>query len=229
MERLIEHFAGIADNEGATVETGGLGDDRRAADGSVRDGLSLLDQAIAHGAGRVSEEQVRDMLGLADRARVFDLFDAVMSGNIGSALDQMAEQYALGADPVMILGDMLELTHWLTRLKLAPETEFGPAVSETERVRGGTMAKGLSMATLTRSWRCCSKASAKPVRRRRPFRPPRWFWCVLPMPPNCRARSTHWKRCATVRLHPARAAAAVVAVPANNPPAVLPRRWYKRR
>jgi len=129
----------------------------RAADGSVRYGLSLLDQAIAHGAGQVSEEQVRDMLGLADRARVFDLFDAVMKGEINAALKMMADQYAVGADPVVVLQDMLELTHWLTRLKLAPDSAMGAAVSETERVKGGEMAKGLSMAVLTRAWQMLLK------------------------------------------------------------------------
>ncbi|HXP96708.1 MAG TPA: DNA polymerase III subunit gamma/tau [Telmatospirillum sp.] len=157
MDVLHAHFAAIAEKEGASIEPAALALICRAADGSVRDGLSLLDQAIAHGAGLVSEEQMRDMLGLADRARVFDLFDAVMTGDLASALDQMAEQYAVGADPVVILQDMLELTHWLTRLKLAPEMADAAGVSETERVKGGAMAKGLSMATLTRAWQMLLK------------------------------------------------------------------------
>jgi DNA polymerase-3 subunit gamma/tau len=97
------------------------------------------------------------MLGLADRARVFDLFDAVMRGDIREALQQMAEQYAVGADPAVVVQDMLELTHWLTRLKLAPEMSDATGVSETERVRGGEMAKGLSMAALTRAWQMLLK------------------------------------------------------------------------
>ncbi len=157
MEVLEKHFSTIAEKEGAEIEPGALALICRAADGSVRDGLSLLDQAIAHGAGRVGEDQVRDMLGLADRARVFDLFDAVMMGDIVAALDQMADQYAQGADPVVVLQDMLDLTHWLTRLKLAPESAAGPGASETERVRGGEMAKGLSMAALTRTWQMLLK------------------------------------------------------------------------
>jgi DNA polymerase-3 subunit gamma/tau len=157
MDVLHAHFAAIAEKEGASIEPAALALICRAADGSVRDGLSLLDQAIAHGAGLVSEEQMRDMLGLADRARVFDLFDAVMTGDLASALDQMAEQYAVGADPVVILQDMLELTHWLTRLKLAPDMADAAGVSETERVKGGAMAKGLSMATLTRAWQMLLK------------------------------------------------------------------------
>ncbi|MDR3439187.1 DNA polymerase III subunit gamma/tau [Telmatospirillum sp.] len=157
MDVLQAHFSGIAEKEGASIEPAALALICRAADGSVRDGLSLLDQAIAHGAGQVSEAQVRDMLGLADRACVFDLFDAVMKGDVGTALGLMTGQYAVGADPVVILQDMLELTHWLTRLKLAPDMADAIGVSETERVRGGAMAKGLSMATLTRAWQMLLK------------------------------------------------------------------------
>ncbi|MTJ81173.1 MAG: DNA polymerase III subunit gamma/tau [Telmatospirillum sp.] len=157
MDVLQAHFTGIAEKEGATIDPSALALICRAADGSVRDGLSLLDQAIAHGAGVVSEQQVRDMLGLADRARVFDLFEAVMKGDIRAALGQLADQYAVGADPAVILQDMLELTHWLTRLKLAPDLAEAAGVSETERVRGGALAKGLSMATLTRAWQMLLK------------------------------------------------------------------------
>jgi len=158
IEVLEKHFTSIADKEGAEIDPNGLAMICRAADGSVRDGLSLLDQAIAHGAGKVSEEQVRDMLGLADRARVFDLFDAVMKGDIASALKMMADQYAVGADPVVVIQDMLELTHWLTRLKLAPDSaSSSAAASETERVRGAEMAKALSMAVLTRAWQMLLK------------------------------------------------------------------------
>ena len=157
MEVLEKHFSAIAEKENAQIEPSAMALICRAADGSVRDGLSLLDQAIAHGAGTVSEEQVRDMLGLADRARVFDLFDAVMKGDITPALKMMTDQYAVGADPVVIIQDMLEMTHWLTRLKLAPESATSAAVSETERVKGGEMAKTLSMATLTRVWQMLLK------------------------------------------------------------------------
>ncbi len=158
MEVLERHFAAIAEQEGARIAPPALAMIARAADGSVRDGLSLLDQAIAHCAGEVGEEQVRDMLGLADRARVFDLFDSVMKGDVAAALRQIAEQYAVGADPVIVLQDMLELTHWLTRLKVAPDQpDLLAAASETERVRGRRMADGLSMAVLTRSWQMLLK------------------------------------------------------------------------
>lgn len=157
MEVLARHFEGIAAKEGAEIAPAALKLIARAADGSVRDGLSLLDQAISHGAGQVSEAQVRDMLGLADRARVFDLLDAVMKGEIPAALAQIADQYAAGADPAVILQDMLELTHWLTRLKVTPDAGDSLGASETERVKGGEMAKGLSLAALTRAWQMLLK------------------------------------------------------------------------
>ncbi|CAA7615044.1 DNA polymerase III subunits gamma and tau [Candidatus Terasakiella magnetica] len=157
MDVLAAHFAAIAVQENAEIAPGALRLIARAADGSVRDGLSLLDQAISHGAGAVSEEQVRDMLGLADRARVFDLLDAVMKGEVASALEQMEAQYAAGADPAVVLQDMLELVHWLTRLKVTPDTADSSAASETERVRGGQMATGLSLAALTRAWQMLLK------------------------------------------------------------------------
>ncbi|HIJ39313.1 MAG TPA: DNA polymerase III subunit gamma/tau, partial [Rhodospirillaceae bacterium] len=111
--------------------------------------------------GQVSESQIREMLGLADRARIFDLFEAVMRGDIAAGLAQMAEQYAAGADPVVILQDLLEVTHWLTRLKLAPDAANGPLVPETERIRGGSMASAMSMANLVRAWQILLKGLAE--------------------------------------------------------------------
>jgi len=157
-ETLSAHFRRITDAEGATVDDAALALLARAADGSVRDGLSLLDQAIAHGSGTVTEIQVRDMLGLADRALVFDLFDAVMQGDIATALNILGEQYTAGADPVVVLNDMLELTHWLTRLKVTPQSVTDPMAAETERVRGRDMANRLSVAVLTRTWQMLLKA-----------------------------------------------------------------------
>ena len=156
-EVLEKHFASVAQKESAVIAPEAIALIARAADGSVRDGLSLLDQAIAHGGGQVSTEQVRDMLGLADRARVFDLFEAVMKGDTKSALDQMANQYALGVDPAALLADLLEVTHWLTRVKLAPGGAADPGIPEAERVKGGALAAGLNMAALTRAWQMLLK------------------------------------------------------------------------
>jgi len=156
-QTLAEHFATIAQKENAQITPEALTLIARAADGSVRDGLSLLDQAIAHCAGEVGEEQVRDMLGLADRAQTFDLLDSVFKGDIKGALASVAEQYKAGADPVVMLQDMLELVHWLTRLKVSPDAAEAGMVSETERVRGAEMAGALNMAALSRAWQMLLK------------------------------------------------------------------------
>ncbi|MFP6741613.1 MAG: DNA polymerase III subunit gamma/tau, partial [Alphaproteobacteria bacterium] len=129
----------------------------RAADGSVRDGLSILDQAIAHSGGAVEEAALRDMLGLADRAQVFDLFEALMAGEAGRALDELARQYGAGVDPVVVLQDLLELSHWLTRVKVVPDATEGVAVAETERRRGADLAQRLPMAVLARTWQMLLK------------------------------------------------------------------------
>ncbi len=167
--QLIEHFRGIAEREGAEVEDEALALIARAAEGSVRDGLSLLDQAIAHVGGPdapgapgapgtiVAAESVRAMLGLADRARVIDLFDQLMAGDIKSALAVMRELYDAGADPTVVLGDLLELSHWLTTVKLVPEAADDVTVSETERRRGREMAARLEMPTLARCWQMLLK------------------------------------------------------------------------
>jgi DNA polymerase-3 subunit gamma/tau len=155
---LHKLFAGISKREGASVEDGALALIARAADGSARDGLSILDQAISQAAGKqVSEGAVRDMLGLADRALVFDLFESVMSGDVKKALDLLADQYAAGASPVVVLQDLLELVHWLTRMKVAPDGASDPALAETERTRGVAMAGKLGMPVLTRSWQMLLK------------------------------------------------------------------------
>ncbi|MGB0748626.1 MAG: DNA polymerase III subunit gamma/tau [Magnetospiraceae bacterium] len=154
---LAAHFKKVADLEGATIEDDALTLIARAADGSVRDGLSLLDQAIAHGGGTANADQVRSMLGLADRAQTFDLFDQVMEGKAPEALAMVAEQYRSGADPEEILRDLLNLTHWLTRLKLAPAAGQSAEVPETERARGQKIAERLSLAALTRTWQMLLK------------------------------------------------------------------------
>ena len=154
---LAAHFEAVAAKENAEIEGAAIRLIARAADGSVRDGLSLLDQAIAHGAGAVSEAEVRDMLGLADRERVFELFAAVMKGETAIALDLLDEQYRVGADPIMLLQDMLELTHWLTRVKLVPAVADEPGIPEIERRLGREMTAELAMPELTRAWQMLLK------------------------------------------------------------------------
>jgi len=154
---LVAHFQFVAEKENAEIAEGAIRLIARAADGSVRDGLSLLDQAIAHGGGAVGEAEVRDMLGLADRERVFELFAAVLKGETASALDLLGEQYRAGADPIAVLEDMLELTHWLTRVKLVPAVASDPGIPEIERRQGQQMTVQLSMPELTRAWQMLLK------------------------------------------------------------------------
>jgi len=156
-EELVKHLAKITETEGCKAEDGALKLIARAAEGSVRDSLSLLDQAIAHGAGDVSEGQVRDMLGLADRAQVLDLFEQLMKGEIADALVTLRSQYNNGADPQVVLNDLLEVAHWLTRLKVTPDTGTDALVSEAEKTQGTEMASALSMPHLTRAWQMLLK------------------------------------------------------------------------
>ncbi len=153
---LKQHFANLAALENVEIDDDALSMIARAADGSVRDGLSLLDQAISHGAGKVAAAQVRDMLGLADRARVLDLFEAVMGGDIRTALANVREQYNSGADPAAIIEDLLGVTHWLTQMKLAPEASTD-GLPEAERKFGEKIVGSLSMPSLTRAWQMLLK------------------------------------------------------------------------
>jgi DNA polymerase-3 subunit gamma/tau len=157
VETLASHFAQLAEKEGALVSVPALHLIARAADGSVRDGLSLLDQAIAQGSDGIDEDQVRRMLGLADRTMTFDLFEGVMKGEIAAALELLAAQYEAGANPTQVLEDMLDLVHWLTRVKVVPQAADDPGVPEAERVRGKALADGLSMAALSRAWQMMLK------------------------------------------------------------------------
>jgi DNA polymerase-3 subunit gamma/tau len=158
-ELLTRHFATIAEAEGAQVEPGALSLIARAADGSVRDGLSILDQALAgdDAAEAITEDAVRSMLGLADRSQVFHLFEHVMKGDIAAALDQLSAQHEAGADAECVMGDLLDLTHWLTRVKITPAVADDPIVPEAERVLGRELAEGLSMAALARAWQMLLK------------------------------------------------------------------------
>jgi DNA polymerase-3 subunit gamma/tau len=160
VDTLMAHLGSITKQESADLSSEALALLARAADGSVRDGLSLLDQAIAladQDDGAIDDKQVRTMLGLADRSVTFDILDAIMKGDVGQALETVATQYEAGADPVFVVEDLLELTHWLTRLRVVPTAIEAPGLSEAERTRGPDMSKGLSMAVLTRAWQMLLK------------------------------------------------------------------------
>jgi DNA polymerase-3 subunit gamma/tau len=157
-EVMLAHLARIAQAEGAVLAEDALALITRAAEGSVRDAMSLMDQAIAMGGGETSGPQVRAMLGLADRGRVLDLFDLIMRGNAAGALAELSAQYADGADPMAVLRDLAEITHWISVIKITPEAADDPTTPPDERRRGLEMAAGLSMRSLTRMWQMLLKA-----------------------------------------------------------------------
>ncbi len=158
---LVKHLEGIAAKEGIEVEPEALALIARAAEGSVRDSLSLLDQAIAHAAGPVRAEDVRQMLGLADRTRVIDLFEALMRGDVAAALSELRAQYDTGADPAVVLSDLAEFTHFVTRVKVVPAVADDPSLIEVERTRGRGFAEKLSMRVLSRTWQMLLKGIAE--------------------------------------------------------------------
>jgi DNA polymerase III subunit gamma/tau len=157
----MKHLANIAAKENVDAEPEALGIIARAAEGSVRDSLSLLDQAIAHAAGKVQADAVRQMLGLADRTRVIDLFDSLARGDIASAFREFREQYDTGADPIVVLSDLAEFVNFVTRVKIVPATADNVAFSETERLRGRDFAAKLSMRVLSRMWQMLLKGIAE--------------------------------------------------------------------
>ncbi len=157
-EVMMAHLTRVAEAEGARIAPDALALITRAAEGSVRDAMSLMDQAIAHGAGETSAAEVRSMLGLADRGRVLDLFDLVMTGDAAGALSELASQYADGADPMAVLRDLAEITHWVSVIKITPSAADDPTTPPDERARGLDMAAKLPMRVLSRMWQMLLKA-----------------------------------------------------------------------
>jgi DNA polymerase III subunit gamma/tau len=154
----MAHLARIAGLENASLAPDAMALITRAAEGSVRDAMSLMDQAIAHGAGETTAMQVRSMLGLADRGRVLDLFDMVMRGDAAGALTELSTQYADGADPMAVLRDLAEVTHWISVIKITPMAAEDPTTPPDERSRGLDMAERLPMRVLSRTWQMLLKA-----------------------------------------------------------------------
>ncbi|TNH39051.1 DNA polymerase III subunit gamma/tau [Paracoccus haeundaensis] len=157
-EVMIALLRRIAAAEGATITDDALALITRAAEGSARDATSLLDQSISHGAGETTADQVRAMLGLADRGRVIDLFEMVMRGDAASALTELQSQYADGADPVAVLRDMAEIVHWISVVKITPDALEDPTISPDERSRGKDLADRLPMRVMSRMWQLLLKA-----------------------------------------------------------------------
>jgi DNA polymerase-3 subunit gamma/tau len=165
---LVGHLGSICTTESVEAEEEALAAIARAAEGSVRDSLSILDQAIAHAAGKITLDDVRSMLGLADRARVIDLFEALMKGDIAAALGELRAQYDAGADPVVVLTDLAEFTHLVTRLKLVPDALKDNSLNQAERVRGGDFAQRLSVRVLARAWQMLLRGIAEVKQADRP-------------------------------------------------------------
>ncbi|MBP0483843.1 DNA polymerase III subunit gamma/tau [Sagittula salina] len=157
-EVMIGLLQKIATAESAEITDEALALITRAAEGSARDATSLLDQAISHGAGETTADQVRAMLGLADRGRTMDLFERIMRGDAAGALNELAAQYADGADPLAVLSDLAELTHWVSVVKITPEAAEDPTISPDERARGQAFADGLGQRSLGRAWQMLLKA-----------------------------------------------------------------------
>jgi DNA polymerase-3 subunit gamma/tau len=158
---IAQRLAEICVNEGVKAEPEALGIIARAAEGSVRDALSLLDQAIAHGESDLKADEVRAQLGLADRARIIDLFEALMKGDIAKALGEFRELYDTGADPAVVIVDLAEFTHLVTRFKLVPSSADDRSLVESERKRGLEFAGTLSLRLLSRAWQMLSKGLAE--------------------------------------------------------------------
>ncbi len=156
-EVLTRHLDSICDQEQVEIDHEALSLISRASEGSVRDALSLLDQAIAHGAGApIKAADLRQMLGLADRSRIIELFESLMKGDVAAALANLKDQYDSGADPAQILVELAEFTHFVTKSKVAPDLVDAVA-TEAERQRGGQFAQSLSMSVLSRAWQILLK------------------------------------------------------------------------
>ena len=166
---LTRLFGTISEKEGIEAERDALALIARAAEGSARDGLSLLDQAIAHGSGHVETAAVRAMLGLADRARIVDLFREIVKGDVAAALREFNTQYEAGANPVVVLTDLADFTHLVTRLKFIPEAGEDASLSEVERREGAEFAGAIAVTTLSRIWQMLLKGIPETENSSRPL------------------------------------------------------------
>jgi DNA polymerase-3 subunit gamma/tau len=167
--RLVSLMRDITEKEKVAVDDGALTMIARAAEGSARDALSILDQAIAHSAGKVSTEEVGQMLGLADRALVIDLFEEIMRGDVAAALKRLRDLHDVGADPAVVLEDLAAFTHLVTRLKLAPSSAEDDALTPEERSRGAEFAGKLSLRVLGRAWQLLLKGIEETAEASRPL------------------------------------------------------------
>ncbi|ODR99943.1 hypothetical protein AUC68_02145 [Methyloceanibacter methanicus] len=186
IETLTDHLARVAKEEGTEAEPAALALIARAGEGSVRDALSILDRAIAFGSGRIEVGTVRELLGLADRGRIFDLLETVLKGDAGGALSALGQLNRDGAEPGQVITDLADAVHAVTVAKAAGPGSIDPAAGEAERGRIEDLAKRLSMPCWRAPGRCCSRGMTRcaqaPVR----SPPPTWFWSGWPMWATCR-------------------------------------------
>jgi DNA polymerase-3 subunit gamma/tau len=170
-DMLFAHFSAILQKEGVEAEAPAVWLIASAAEGSVRDGLSILDQAIAHadldGGGRIGAEQVRAMLGLSDRSSIAQLMAAILEGDSGGAIDLARAQYALGIEPVAMVRGLMDLTHAVTLAKVSRHDD--PALAEADRERIGDWAKKLGFAPLNRLWQLLLKGHDEVLRANNPL------------------------------------------------------------
>jgi DNA polymerase-3 subunit gamma/tau len=168
--RLVGLMREIAGKEKIAAEDAALAMIARAAEGSARDALSLMDQAIAHTSGAISAAAITQMLGLADRALVIDLFEEVIRGDVAAALARLRQLYDVGADPAVVLEELAAFTHLVTRLKLAPSAgEDDASLTEEEKTRGKDFAEKLSVRVLARAWQMLLKGIAEAREAPRPL------------------------------------------------------------
>jgi len=170
-DMLFAHFSAILQKEGVEAEAPAVWLIASAAEGSVRDGLSILDQAIAHadldGGGKIGAEQVRAMLGLSDRSSIAQLMAAILEGDSGGAIDLARAQYALGIEPVAMVRGLMDLTHAITLAKVSRHDD--PALAEADRERIGDWAKKLGFAPLNRLWQLLLKGHDEVLRANNPL------------------------------------------------------------
>ncbi len=157
LETLSKHFKHICQLENVKIDDDSISIIAKTADGSVRDGMSFLDQVISNCEGDISVDKVSKILGLAGKGVVFDLYDNIMSANIEKAVQIIDEQYNLGVDPVLILTDLLEITHFITRVKITPKSVDLLPITPAEQEKISQLASKLSIATLARIWQMLLK------------------------------------------------------------------------
>lgn len=157
IETLVEHFKNIVAKENLKAEDEALHLIAKAADGSCRDGLSLLDQAISLGAGEVRIDVVKDMIGLADRGLTFELFENLVAGKIQDVIANLAKQRFDGANPLTVLQDLVNITHLVAKIKIVPDAVNDAALSENEKAFCLRMAPMVSVAILSKIWQMLIK------------------------------------------------------------------------